>query len=127
MQLSAGFIILDIIYAVLVIISATLFVLYHKAFIKMHNTRVIKSVCFLMFALLIESLYFFTITLAMTFNISMLDDILVVPWLWSIPKLILLAALGYFLFTSLAPPDGKDSKCKELEKASNLTTILKKK
>ena len=81
MQLSAGFIILNIIYVVLVILSATLFMLYHRAFIKMHSTRVIKSVCFLMFALMLESIYFFAITLSITFNQSIIDELLMVPWL----------------------------------------------
>jgi LytS/YehU family sensor histidine kinase len=123
--MDTGFLVLDIVYAISVVVFGILTALYHTAYIKMHKTRVIQSVCILMLSLFVESVYFLATSISMTFNSDLIKEMLMIPWLWSIPKLFLLFAAMYFLYVTLAPNEQHGKKCRELEKASEISTLKK--
>jgi intracellular septation protein A len=120
--MDTGFLTLVIIYALSVVVFGILTLLYHTAYIKMHKTRVIHSVCMLMLSLFVESVYFLATAIAMTFDSNIITEMLMIPWLWALPKIFLLFAAAYFLYVTLAP---NEKKCRDLEKASTISTLKK--
>jgi len=125
MTMETGFLTLDIVYALSVVVFGILTSLYYKAYLKMHKTRVIKSVAILMLSLFVESIYFLATSVAMTFDSLIVKDLLMIPWLWALPKIFLLFAAAYFMYVSLAPNEQHGKKCKEIEKASAISTLKK--
>jgi hypothetical protein len=103
--------ILVLVYSFLVAVGTYAVILYHNAYYKMHKTKMIKSVYFLLISLLIENIYF-GIAAFFTDISSSIADVFMMPALWAVPKLLLLFATIYFIYTSLAPSDFKtDSEC----------------
>ena len=94
------------IYSMLVIVNGFAAVLYNKAYTVMKKTRMIKSVYFLLITILIENIYFMFVAIFKCNNIF-IYKYLINPVFWSIPKLILLSGLIFFINASLSPPDNK--------------------
>jgi len=95
---------LIVVYAILSVVNLYAVYLYCIACTKMQKTRMIRSVYYLLLALLLENVYFMFTALFEGFKYP-LANVFKYPLLWSVPKLILLLALTYFIVASLSPPD----------------------
>lgn len=93
-------IILIVIYSILITVCAYSVFLYRKAYYEMKKTRVIKSVYLLLIALLAENFYFGLALLCQNQNL-LLYNYLIQPFWWIFPKLFILIALIYFIYSSL--------------------------
>lgn len=104
---------LTIVYIVLSCINIYAVILYRKAYYEMKRTLIIRSVYYLMIALLIENVYFAITAIAEGFNHS-IGTIMMYPLLWSIPKLLLLFAILFFVVGSLSPNESiKEEFCED--------------
>ncbi len=82
----------------------------------MHRTIMIKSVFYLLGALVIENVYFLILAIAGGFDLP-IAIIMMHPVLWSIPKLILGGSLLFFVAASLSPTRQLKKDCKTLDSA----------
>lgn len=93
---------LIIIYVILTSVNLVAVIIYRNAYYMMKRTLMIKSVYYLMIALLIENLYFTSSAILQGLHMR-LGFILHWPLLWVIPKFILLLAIIFFVYSSLVP------------------------
>lgn len=105
------------IYLLLIVFNSIGVYLYRQAYYKMHKTKMIRSVYYLIVAFLIENIYF---AITAIVDISHNDaNVLMHPILWAIPKLILLGAIIFFIQASVTPSkfeDERDRDCAERNK-----------
>ena len=105
---------LVVVYISLILINIHAVWLYYTAYVKMKRTRMIKSVFLLLCAFLIENVYFLCIAMNKKL-IEVISNTPVHPLLWSIPKLIVMSGLLYFIWSSLSPSDYNTCKHKNDE------------
>jgi len=94
--------------------------LYGKAYFEMKKTSVIRGVWLLLIAVLIDTTFFMTVTTSeygiFSPNIS---EIMKIPCILIVPKILLIVALTYFIYASISPGDQKfrPKMMKEVSKA----------
>ena len=106
---------LIIVYTIITIVNIYAVFLYRIACYKMRRTKMIQSVYYLLAALLVENLYFWLASLIRAINHGV-SSFLELPYLWAIPKLLLLVGLIYFIIASLTPTEELVKDCKDMEK-----------
>ena len=97
-------------YILLISFNVIGVVLYNQAYYKMHKTKMIQSVYYLLIAMLVENLYF-GFTALMQFTNPAFGAVLLSPTFWAIPKLVLLASLIYFINASISPSKYEEETC----------------
>ena len=111
---TAGWLLLSLTYLALCLTGLISVGLYHHAYMKMKRTRMIRSVLFLLFAVLVENIYFMVTAIARGYDL-IIQDVLHDPYFWFMPKLVLLFALIYFIYASITPT--KEAPCNALHNA----------
>jgi len=96
-------------YSLLLGITVTLGFLYRKAYYGMKRTPVIRSIMYLMWATVFDTLFFGIITLVEGMGIQP-SFFSAYPYLLIVPKTLMIFAFGYFLYTSISPNPSFDGK-----------------
>jgi len=114
---SPGWAVLLLIYYSLVLATGYAFFLYLFAYRQMKRSKVIGSIAFMMFAFVVESMYFLLLSYSLT-QAPALAGILYNSYFWAIPKLLVLSSIIYFIYASLCPSEeygvkGLGKICKE--------------
>lgn len=123
---NAGFLLSLVVYGVLLLVMIVLALLYHKAYVKMKRSPVIGSLLCVMIAVCFDTIYYGAVTFMAGTELSY--QVLVGnPYFIMVPKIFLIGAFGYFLYTSLSPnpPIKNNTEC--VEKASDIVTMRKNK
>jgi len=114
-----GWVFLTATYLSLTVAGVVSVLLYRYAYLNMKRTRMIKSVYWLLITLALENIYFLVTSAARWHGHVYLEEFLTNPWLWSVPKVLLLFALVYFIYASLCPtPDQCLKTAKDLHNMS---------
>jgi hypothetical protein len=98
-----GYIFLITVYCVLIFVNIYAICLYYYAYLKMKRTRMIRSVFILLLSFLFENVYFFIVANQVFELGDKTTHFMIHPLFWSIPKLVVLFGLSYFIYASLKP------------------------